>query len=80
MGHLSFARQSLSIPFSGLGAAKPVLRFYADASAAPPSVLQRLYGRKKIELLWIATAFAVTVARCRLTNCCVPGVSPAMSA
>jgi hypothetical protein len=27
-----------ALPFSGLGAAKPALRFYADASAATRSV------------------------------------------
>jgi len=29
---------SNGLPFSGLGAAKPALRFYADASAATRSV------------------------------------------
>jgi hypothetical protein len=34
---------SNDLPFSGLGAAKPAPRFYADATAATRS-LQRLYG------------------------------------
>jgi hypothetical protein len=33
----ALARPSNALPFSGLGAAKPTLRFYADASAATRS-------------------------------------------
>ena len=35
-----------ALPFSGAGAAKPALRFYADASAATRSVLQRLVRQR----------------------------------
>jgi hypothetical protein len=34
-----------ALPFSGLGAAKPALRFYADTSAATRSDLQRHVSR-----------------------------------
>ena len=33
-----------ALPFSGLGAAKPALRFYAYASAATRSVCNGLFG------------------------------------
>ena len=46
--HLRSGRPSNGLPFSGLGAAKPALRFYADASAAT-SLKQNLIGLEEVD-------------------------------